>query len=79
MPAPVSERVRRIVSDVFAVPIDQVTDESSPESIEAWDSMAHLNLVLSLEQEFAITFDLNEIAELTSVPAIVDRIASRIA
>lgn len=79
MAAPVRERVRRIISDMFAVPIDQVTDESSPETIEAWDSMAHLNLVLSLEQEFAITFDLNEIAELTSVPAIVDRITSRIA
>ena len=79
MAAPVRERVRRIVSDVFAVPVDQVTDEASPETIEAWDSLAHLNLVLSLEQEFAITFDLNEIAELTSVPAIVDRITSRTA
>jgi acyl carrier protein len=79
MAAPVRERVRRIISDMFAVPIDQVTDESSPDTIEAWDSMAHLNLVLSLEQEFAITFDLDEIAELTSVPAIVDRITSRIA
>lgn len=79
MAAPVRERVRRIVSDVFAVPVDQVTDESSPETIEAWDSMAHLNLVLSLEQEFAITFDLNEIAELTSVPAIVERITSQTA
>jgi acyl carrier protein len=76
---PVPERVRRIVSDVFAVPVDQVTDESSPETIEAWDSMAHLNLVLSLEQEFAVTFDLDEIAQLTSVRAIVDRITSRIA
>lgn len=79
MAAPVSERVRRIVSDVFAVPIDQVTDESSPETIEAWDSIAHLNLVLSLEQEFAVTFELEEITELTSVRAIVDRITSRIA
>jgi acyl carrier protein len=76
---PVPERVRRIVSDVFAVPVDQVTDESSPETIEAWDSMAHLNLVLSLEQEFAVTFDLDEIAQLTSVRAIVDGLTSRIA
>ena len=79
MAEPVPERVRRIVSDVFAVPVDRVTDESSPETIEAWDSMAHLNLVLSLEHEFATTFDLDEIGELTSVRVIVDRITSRTA
>ena len=79
MAAPVRERVCRIMSDVFAVPVDQVTDESSPETIEAWDSMSHLNLVLSLEQEFAITFDLDEIPELINVPAIVDRITSQTA
>jgi acyl carrier protein len=71
------ERVHRIVSDVLDVPADQVTEESSPETIDAWDSVAHLNLVLSLEQEFAVTFDLDEVAELTSVRAIVDRIRSR--
>jgi acyl carrier protein len=79
MAALMLERVHRIVSDVLDVPVDQVTEESSPETIDAWDSMAHLNLVLSLEQEFAVTFDLDEVAELTSVRAIVDRIRSRTA
>lgn len=77
MAASVPDRVRQIVSDVFAVPLGQVTPESTPDTIETWDSMAHLNLVLSLEQSFGITFNPDEIAELTSVRAIIDRINSQ--
>ena len=67
-------QVRQIVADIFGVPIDSVTADSSPESIENWDSMAHLNLVLSLEQAFGVNFPPDEIAELISVSAIVERV-----
>ena len=66
------DQIRQIVADVFNVPIENVTADSSPESIESWDSMAHLNLVLSLEQAFGVSIAPEDIAELTSVSAIVE-------
>jgi len=33
-----------------------VTPESSPETIESWDSVQHLNLVLALEEEYGFEF-----------------------
>ena len=68
------DQVRQIVADIFGVSVDDVTADSSPQSIESWDSMAHLNLVLSLEQAFGVNFAPEEIAELISVSAIVERL-----
>jgi len=65
------EKVRLIVSDIFNVPLEEITSESSPESIENWDSMQQLNLVLSLEHEFSVNFEPEDIEKLTDVKAIV--------
>lgn len=65
------EKVRLIVSDIFNVPLEEITSESSPESIENWDSMQQLNLVLSLEHEFSVNFEPEEIEKLTDVKEIV--------
>lgn len=64
------ERVRRIAADVFGVPLEQVKAESSPDTIETWDSIQHLNLVLALEQEFGVQFTPEEIEQLLSVELV---------
>ena len=48
-------RIFRVVSDVLGVPIEKVNDESSPDTTQAWDSLSHINLILALEAEFAIS------------------------
>ena len=67
------------VADPDLVPGDEleaIPNDASPETIEGWDSANHLNLVLSLEAEFGVQFDTDEIAELTSVGAIRQRLAA---
>jgi len=46
--------VRIIASDVFGVSLEEISDESSPESIERWDSTQHLTFVLALEEAFQL-------------------------
>jgi acyl carrier protein len=58
------------VADVFEVTIESVRPESSPDTIESWDSLRHLNLVLTLEQEFGVQFTPEEIEQLLSVELI---------
>ena len=48
------ERVRIIASDVFGVSTEEISEESSPESIERWDSTQHLTFILALEEEFKL-------------------------
>ncbi len=64
------EQVRHIASDIFGVPVDQVTAESSPEMIENWDSMQHLNLVLAVEEKFGVRFEPEDIEAMKNVGAV---------
>jgi acyl carrier protein len=42
--------------------------------IEQWDSVAHLDLMSAIEQEFGVRFDLDEITTLTSLPELLSRL-----
>ena len=64
------KRIRTIMSAVFALPIESINDESSPDSIESWDSLKHINLVVALEEEFEINFTDNEILEIINFKLI---------
>lgn len=65
------ERVRKIVSQVMGIPVEQINEESSPDTIEGWDSLKHINLILSLEEEFKVQFKDEQIVEMLSVGLIV--------
>ena len=63
--------VRAVASDIFGVPPDQITAESSPETIENWDSMQHLNLVLAIEEKFGVQLEPEDIEQMKSIGAVV--------
>jgi len=66
-----TQRVMQIVSDVLGEPLDRISGSSSPDSIEKWDSLNHMTLVLALEEEFGVQFTDDQIMKLLSVDAIV--------
>ncbi len=63
----VLQGVRQVAADVFGVPVERITPESSPDSLEAWDSLQHLNFVLALEQAFEVEFEPEEMERMRSV------------
>ena len=65
------EDVRAIAADVLQVPPQRITPESSMTTIETWDSLQHLNLILALEQRFDLQFEPEEIERMTSIRQIV--------
>ncbi len=65
------KRALDVVSQVLDVPVEQIDEASSPESIEAWDSLRHMNLVLALEEEFGIQFTDDRIVQMLNVEAIL--------
>ena len=68
------EKIYRIISQVLKVPVDQINDSASPDSIEDWDSLRHMNLILALEEEFGIQFEEEQITEILGVGLIVKAI-----
>jgi acyl carrier protein len=63
----VLSRVLEIASDVLQA---GVTAESSPETVESWDSVHHLNLVLALEEEYGFEFSPEEMDQAKSVGSL---------
>lgn len=52
--------------------------DSSARTVEGWDSLVHINLILSVEQEFGVRFALGELEELKNVGDMVDLIAVKL-
>lgn len=69
------EQIGKIFSGLFGVSREACTDALSPKDIEAWNSVYHLTLVMSLEEEFGVQFSPDEIVELDSVGAIKAKLA----
>jgi len=65
-----SKKLYDIISKVFSVQISEINDESSPETIEAWDSFNGLILVDEIESNFNIKFSVSEIIDVKNVKDI---------
>ena len=64
------EKLYEIVSKVFSVPISEINDESSPETIESWDSFRGLVLVDEIESNFNVKFSISEIIDVKNIKDI---------
>ncbi len=65
-----SEKLYHVIARILNVQVTEINDESSPETIETWDSFNSLMLADELESEFNITFELEEIVDSPNVAAI---------
>jgi acyl carrier protein len=72
------DQVRGIASDLFSVPVERITPETSPETIEAWDSIQHLNFVLALEEKFNFQLSPEEMEQIRSVGEASKMVESKI-
>ncbi len=79
MSSTIFERVRTVAADVLDVPPARLDARASTETVESWDSLQHLNLVLALEQEFGVQFEPEEMERMTSVGRIVELLEARAA
>ena len=70
MTTALEDRIYRVISDVMGVPLEEINDNSSPDSIEAWESLSHINLILALESEFSVSLDPEDVMEMQSVSLI---------
>lgn len=64
---PVSDRLRDVFRMVLGDPTIDLDDETTAADVEGWDSLAHINLMFSIENEFGIRFVGNEFARFTDV------------
>ena len=65
-------KLKEIMSQVFNVPEDSIDSLSSPDTIESWDSLKHMNLVTALEEEFNVRLTYEQISEMLNFSLIIE-------
>jgi acyl carrier protein len=61
------ERLEILFQNVFDNDAIVLTDETTAEELPEWDSLAHINLMFSIEQEFGVQFVNNQLAEFANI------------
>ena len=68
----VFNKLRDAMAATLKVPADSITVTTKDEDLAAWDSLGHVNLMMTLEQTFDVFLDVEDFPRLNSVPAIIE-------
>jgi|TARA_B100001094_G_scaffold203348_1_gene197290 acyl carrier protein len=63
-------KISKIISKHTKVKLELINFETSAETIERWDSLAHINIIVDIEREFNIKIKTAKVGELNSVKNI---------
>ena len=74
----IHKKILNVVADIFEVPINQINNELSLNSIKQWDSVNHLKLMIALEEEFEIKFTKDDIESMINLSIIESTVSSYI-
>ena len=72
-------QIIELMATVFDIDSDQIDAKSSVESLDRWDSVNHMHLVIALEEEFDIEFQDNDAVELISFELIRSHLQEKLA
>ncbi|HET6891212.1 MAG TPA: acyl carrier protein, partial [Pyrinomonadaceae bacterium] len=62
--------VENLLSEVLQMPASKITNDIAMKDVDAWDSLKHMELIVLLEQTFAIELNFDEIVAMQSVGEI---------
>ena len=72
------KKIRPIFSDLFKIKLDEINYEDNRDSIDHWDSLNHLILIMKIEEAVSMKFNIESINELNSISSIIDEIEKKI-
>lgn len=64
--------IKKVMGAIFGRNIEEIGNDASPDTIQEWDSLKHINLIIALEEEFNIEFEDDEIVKMLSYENIVN-------
>jgi acyl carrier protein len=60
------DKLAAVFRDVFDIP-DLAIDDLTSANFPAWDSLAHVKLIIGIEEEFGVKFTIDQVATIRSV------------
>ncbi|HEY8133457.1 MAG TPA: acyl carrier protein [Thermoanaerobaculia bacterium] len=72
------DEVSSLAAVVLSVPRSQIDSRSTPEGIDNWDSIAHVTLVMAIEEHFGVSFKPEEIIRMESIARIAKLVSEKL-
>lgn len=73
----VRKRLTEVFRDVFDDDSIVLTDNTTANDIEAWDSLEHISLISAVEKEFRMRFTMKEVSGMKNVGDMISIVAER--
>ena len=75
----VFEDIKEILIDIFDDEDLEITLNTCADDIEDWDSLAQMNIMVSISKHFKIKFSVEEIATLHNIGDLVKAVEAKLA
>lgn len=75
--AAVLERVANIIRTGVKRPDEVISERTTARDVPGWDSLAHINVIVAVESEFALKLKSSEVARVQDVAGLIDIILER--
>lgn len=66
------DSIKKVMGELFGLTPEQIPDDATMETLDAWDSLNHMELMLAIEIEFGVRMTATSMLDLVSLDAICD-------
>lgn len=73
----ITERLTEVFCDVFDNEDITITDATTADDIEEWDSLEHISLIAAVEKTFKMRFTMKEVSGMKNVGEMIDILCER--
>ncbi len=73
----IKERLTKIFRDVFDDETITITEKTTADDIDAWDSLEHITLISAVEKAFKMRFTMKEVSGMKNVGEMINILAER--
>ena len=72
------QEVKQVMSDILDLDANSIDVSTAKDGTASWDSLNHINLIVALEQEFQVSFDVAEIESMLSFSDILETLERKL-
>lgn len=73
------EQLNEVFRDVFDDEEIVVSEATTADDIEDWDSLEYINLIVAVEKKFSVKFNMGEVNSFKNVGEMADKILEKLA
>ena len=74
----VHQKLTEVFRDIFDDPTLEITDTTTADDIDDWESITHINLIAAVEKAFKVSFNTKDVKALANVGDFISLIVSRL-